>query len=246
MALDTPVSSFPFVADLIADIGKGNGTRFAQILKPRHSISYSAGLEQVETFGNSNVSVKASPGGNDALLAIACSDGDPLKGVSFSEFSDFAKNLTTISPSIGPMWATIRLQCIHYSIRPQHRYPGPWKGNTSHPLLFIGNTEDPVTPLRNAIKHSKGFVGSAVLTQKSPGHCSSAAHSACTEKYIRAYFQNGSLPDENTVCEVDEVPFGNADVTMSEAVRSGSERARNIAESLRSVGGIMGLVRHQY
>ncbi|KAI5369652.1 Putative peptidase S33 tripeptidyl aminopeptidase-like, alpha/Beta hydrolase [Septoria linicola] len=246
MVLDTPVWAFPFVADMIADIGEGNGTRFAQILKPRHSISYSASLEQFGTSGNSKVSVKAGPGGNDALLAIACSDGDPLKGVSFSEFSDFTKNLTSISPSIGPMWATIRLQCIHYSIRPQHRYPGPWEGNTSHPLLFIGNTEDPVTPLRNAFKHSKGFVGSAVLTQRSPGHCSSAAHSACTESYIRAYFQNGSLPDENTLCEVDEVPFGDADAIVSEAIRSGSERARNIAESLGAVGGIMGLVRYRY
>jgi hypothetical protein len=47
-------------------------------------------------------------------------------------------------------------------------------GNTSFPLLFIGNTADPVTPLAGAKKMSKLFEGSAVLTVDTPGVSASA------------------------------------------------------------------------
>lgn len=84
---------------------------------------------------------------------------------------------------------------------------GPFIANTSHPLLLIGNTADPVTPLAAAEHMSKGFAGSVVLTQDSPGHCSVAALSLCTQQYIRDHFFSGTLPDPSTVCPVMDSPF---------------------------------------
>ncbi|KAJ7266519.1 hypothetical protein C8J57DRAFT_1229095 [Mycena rebaudengoi] len=43
----------------------------------------------------------------------------------------------------------------------------PFVANTSFPLPLVGNTADPVTPLNDAKKVSKGFAGSIVLTQDS-------------------------------------------------------------------------------
>lgn len=73
---------------------------------------------------------------------------------------------------------------------------------------------------------SKGFKGSVVLTQDSPGvrhfsavilprtfplnhssiiqHCSISASSLCTTKYIRGYFHNGTLPEPGTICQVED------------------------------------------
>ncbi|KAF7433702.1 hypothetical protein PC9H_005665 [Pleurotus ostreatus] len=73
----------------------------------------------------------------------------------------------------------------------------------SHPILWIGNTADPATPIAGARKMAQGFPGSVVLAQDSPGHCSIAAPSVCTSKFVRAYFMNGTLPDEGVVCPVD-------------------------------------------
>lgn len=72
---------------------------------------------------------------------------------------------------------------------------------------------------------SKGFKNSVVLTQDSPGvrinvvvlssdtqryffqHCSLAAPSVCTQKYVRDYFIDGTLPEPNTICFPERTPF---------------------------------------
>lgn len=53
---------------------------------------------------------------------------------------------------------------------------------TSHPLLFVSNTADPVTPLKAGVKMAKKFVDAGLIEQHSEGHCSLAAVSLCTSK----------------------------------------------------------------
>jgi hypothetical protein len=84
-------------------------------------------------------------------------------------------------------------------------------------MLFITNTIDPVTPLRNAFEMAAGFDGAGVLQQNSEGHCSYAGVSMCTGKAIREYFQSGRLPGVargieswkgvGKFCEPDRQPF---------------------------------------
>lgn len=65
---------------------------------------------------------------------------------------------------------------------------------TSHPLLFVSNTADPVTPLKAGVKMAKKFVDAGLVEQQSEGHCSLAAISICTISKIRAYFITGEVP----------------------------------------------------
>jgi len=106
----------------------------------------------------------------------------------------------------GDTWRP-RLGCSGWKVRAKERFTASWETNTSFPLLIIGNTADPVTPLWNAKKMSQGFKSSVVLTQDSLGHCSLAAASVCTVKAVRAYFQNGTLPKEGTICDVESRIF---------------------------------------
>lgn len=41
--------------------------------------------------------------------------------------------------------------------------------NTSFPVLFVGNSYDPVTPLKAAVKMANKFVDSGLIEQKSEG-----------------------------------------------------------------------------
>jgi len=176
----------------------------------------------------------------DAQTAIACSDADDQSNLSRSEFESFAQGLAEQSPSAGSYLSMMRMNCVHYTLPAVHRYTGPWKANTSHPLLFIGNTADPVTPGLYAREMAKGFEGAVALMQDSGGHCSDAAFSYCTTGYLRQYFQTGELPPVNTTCAADVVPFGplhDADdgrvveEAVAEEVKAGRERWERMAEA---------------
>ena len=179
------------------------------------------------------------------LFRSACADGDDQSYLTKSQFSEYWHDLAKRSPSIGPMWAMFRMYCVHYKTRPVHRFTAPFQANTSHPILMIGNTYDPVTPLKNAFTMSKGYLGSVVLTQNSTGHTSSSVYSSCTIDHIRRYFHTGELPEKGTVCQPDELPFGNADESESigEAISDVKGMYRDgRAVMLRSIHGLPGVL----
>lgn len=202
-----PTINFPVIAKLLAGVEQGNGTLFADMLRPYHELTCQVGPE---TYGNTVTPFNGATGilSPDATMAISCADGDDQSWMTKEQYSEYWKDLAQISPAIGPMWAMFRMYCIHYSARPVHRFTAPFEANTSHPILLIGTTADPVTPLKNAFKMSKGYPGSVVLTQNSTGHTSNSVRSSCTVGHIRTYFHTGELPPEGTVCEPDEMPFG--------------------------------------
>ncbi|KAK4554832.1 hypothetical protein LTR86_007980 [Recurvomyces mirabilis] len=206
-ALYTPIQAFPYVAYLLAGVEQGNGTEFARLLSIYHDFQCpkeEALMQNIIPLRNKS----SGPSGPDATRAIACSDGDDQSWVNRTVFDKYVKELNKSSPTLGSLWSGLRLACIHYSVRAHHRFEGPWKAKTAHPLLLIGNTADPVTPVKHAINMAKGFEGAVALTQDSAGHCSLSTFSNCTVHHVRQYFQTGILPPPNTTCTADEVPFG--------------------------------------
>ncbi|KAK6442450.1 hypothetical protein LTR95_001322 [Oleoguttula sp. CCFEE 5521] len=234
LALYSPTRLFAPMAKLLADIGKGDGTIFALVLEAAHT--YSCRSDK-ESGGASIIS-------RDPLQAIACTDGDP-QSMSREEFEDYSADLAQRSPTIGSFWSSVRMNCIHYDVRAPHRFVGPWQGNTSNPILFIGNTADPVTPGINAINMAKTFEGAVALIQDGPGHCAVAStYSRCTMGIVREYFASGKMPPAGTVCPVNELPFGGSDESMIEDAAFATAKALqpSLADALLAHGGFSGLL----
>lgn len=47
------------------------------------------------------------------------------------------------------------------------------------------------------------FVGSQIVEVKGYGHCSDAMPSLCVARHVKAYFDDGIVPENHTQCEVD-------------------------------------------
>ncbi|THV01226.1 alpha/beta-hydrolase [Dendrothele bispora CBS 962.96] len=132
----------------------------------------------------------------ESMIAIKCSDADLLH------------------VDWGSIWLVfIRLLLERgWEFHPNSRFKGPVGGNTSFPLV-IGNTADPITSLSASKKTSLSFPGSVLLQQDSVGHTAFSSQSSCTFQHLAAYFNNGTLPEEGTICPTDIPLFPSADDT---------------------------------
>jgi len=191
-SLYNPYAAFQFLAQSLAELAAGDGTKIFELLNPPPYQCSCGPSDRITSV-------------RDAQLAILCNDGDDVPGDL--ESSQIYFDSLTNSSSWAEIWAGIRLGCVGWPKFPKDHFQGPFKATTSHPILLVGNTADPVTPLWSAKKMSRGFKDSVVLTQDSAGHASISAPSLCTQKYIRQYFAHGTLPEPGTVCEPIGKPF---------------------------------------
>ncbi|KAH8901266.1 hypothetical protein GQ53DRAFT_850808 [Thozetella sp. PMI_491] len=191
---------FPALASMLDDLERGNGTSLA-IASGRILL----GLP-VDPGATSLYDV------SQTRTLIDCIDSNGRLNLSkFDQYADYVGFMTNISFYGGQQWpAAVGGPCRNLDIRPPSSqiFSGLVSAsNTSAPILFIGNTVDPVTPLASAMKMSTQFPGSIVLTAEGIGHTSFAINSNCAWSYAQAYLINGTLPAPGTLCRAEQVPF---------------------------------------
>jgi pimeloyl-ACP methyl ester carboxylesterase len=120
-SLYLPMSLYPYMARVLADLANGNGTSFPECLANRRqstSLSLSRNGEPLPIF----CQVPVGDGG--ASLAILCSDGESLRHETPESFKVYWEQLQKQSRVLGNEWAVIRLGCVAWDTRPKWRYAG--------------------------------------------------------------------------------------------------------------------------
>ncbi|KAF4574316.1 hypothetical protein EYR36_005649 [Pleurotus pulmonarius] len=225
LSLYSPYTDFPRLAQGLADLARGNGTTLYQFLEtPAFDCACGTQAPLQPVLDGRNV--------------IGCTDGKEVSD-TFEESESYLRDLL-LQSQWAELWATLRISCLTAAVprgwpkQEKKHFQGPFVGNTSHPILWIGNTADPVTPVASAHKMAKGFPGSIVLTQDSPGHSSMSAPSTCTAGHVREYFLNGTLPAEGVVCPVDGPIFSAQKASTLEARQvEGEDQILQALERLR-------------
>ncbi|KAK0221351.1 TAP-like protein-domain-containing protein [Armillaria fumosa] len=189
-ALYEPYTLFSILAEGLASLAAGNGS----IIYEMQATPY----DPSPSYDNSW----------EVEIAVGCSDASNNTD-SVADLFAYWESIKGVS-TFADLLLEQRIECSGWKFHREGRFTGPVGGNTSYPVLLIGNTADPVTPLSAAKKTSNAFPGSVVLTQNSSGHTSLFASSECTHAYVQAYFQNGTLPKDGMVCEVESVMFPTA------------------------------------
>ncbi|TFK64069.1 alpha/beta-hydrolase [Pluteus cervinus] len=195
-----PYTQFHPLAQALADLRNGNATAIYQ-------------MSETPTFGCScGTEPLLSTSVDEGYMFVACTDGKPVP--SDLEYSLKHHSEMSRSSEWGGQWSTTAIRCSGWPQFTKTHFQGPFVANTSFPILLIGNTADPVTPLWAAQKMSKGFKNSMVLTQDTPGHCSISMPSLCTTQYIRDYFVDGSVPTIGTICAATGSPWPRIEAEM--------------------------------
>ena len=159
-----PIATFPTLTHLLAALARRDGSALRPLLAPIHSYSCPR--------GNASRDIPDMQQ-EVAQWSIVCADGAEQSFLTPASFDTYWRALDAKSPSTGAIWARIRMRCAGWRIRALHRFTGPFKGQTAHPVLWVGNTADPVTPVGSAWKMAANFPGSVVLEQDSAGVSSS-------------------------------------------------------------------------
>ncbi|KAK7963520.1 hypothetical protein PG988_010494 [Apiospora saccharicola] len=149
-----PLKSFPIMADVFAQLEKGNA---------------SALVDRVERM--------YLGADDDGGVVIRCADSSRANKLTTMEgWKHYIQDAVSSSKYIGdifPVWArTILCRSIHAQLPNSMMIQGPVTGigkPVSFPILFTGNTIDPIAPAVNARKMSSRFPGSVVLLQEAVG-----------------------------------------------------------------------------
>ena len=138
-------------------------------------------------------------------MAIACGEVPSPPARAFPSIDAFAQQRSGV---VGPFWAWDYEPCSTWPVRSAHRYTGPWDRPTANPVLVIGNTFDPATPLRGAVAMTRELGRARLLAVDGYGHTALINPSACVKRHEARYFVSGVLPPKGSRCAQDGTPFG--------------------------------------
>lgn len=162
-------------------------------------------LTTLEAFGGPPPTEYRNP--VEARSAINCVDTDnPADPARYPAMARAAEDRT---PDFGALWTYTSLPCAFWPAQDADRYRGPWDTPTSVPLLLLSRRFDPATPHGSAVAASHTLANARLLTIDGWGHgYYLAGKSTCADEATAAYFIDGRLPAEGTVCPEDAPPFG--------------------------------------
>lgn len=167
------------------------------------------------------------------------------------------------------IWIGLMLQCNRWDISEPYRLDSEllekqWLDsassdhqthiNTSFPILFMGNTYDPVTPLKAAVKMSLRFKDAGLLELKTEGHCTlGSSASVCIARAVRDYIVHGKVPPPAqvkgknyldgkwTACDADETPW-NRIGSVKAAYQGGDDGDVALMEAFSKMRDVIGKV----
>ncbi|KAB8235875.1 alpha/beta hydrolase [Aspergillus alliaceus] len=191
-----------------------------------------------KTLKSYGMSASLTSSSSEIHTGVTCSD--KARQGSMKDVLPYIKKRASLSKIAGDGSST-DTRCAQWNKKmyAKERYTGDFNVKTAHPLLVLSNTYDPVTPLSAAKNLTATFEESVLLEQNGYGHTTLSMPSLCKAKAVRAYFKNGTLPADGTICQTDVPLFTNltyADL-WSKNFKRGVESVEdaNVLKALMSV-----------
>jgi pimeloyl-ACP methyl ester carboxylesterase len=132
----------------------------------------------------------------DAFLAIGCLDGPDVGGLA--GLRAIEEQAAQVAPRVGRSVVNNSLACAVWPV-PVQTPPLPHAVGAG-PIVVVGNTDDPATPLAWATGLSHELQSGVLLTVRSAQHTAYASGNACVDAAVDRYLIQDRPPAPGTRC----------------------------------------------
>lgn len=138
-------------------------------------------------------------GSNSALAftAINCLDYPMVTDTAAMRADE--QKLREASPTFGSFLAYGGITCIDWPYK-NVRSPAPVEYSGEQPIVVVGTTGDPATPVEWATSLRKQLGNASLVTWEGEGHTAYGRSNSCVTGLVDQYFLHGTVPADNSVC----------------------------------------------
>jgi hypothetical protein len=133
----------------------------------------------------------------DAFWAVTCLDGPVVKGVDAAAVLE--RDAVAIAPRLGAFIVNNSLPCSVWPVPPLAP-PERLTATGAPPILVIGTTRDPATPLAQARALTRSLRRSRLLVAEGEQHTSFDQGNECVDRAVTRYLVDLKLPAAGTRC----------------------------------------------
>jgi len=133
----------------------------------------------------------------EALYDINCLDHDD--SIPSMQVPKYFPQFEKASPTFGKIFAFGLSSCSEWPIH-TGRVPAQIHARGAPPILVIGTTRDPATPLVWAQALARQLQSGVLITRNGDGHTGYHAGNACVDNTVNAYLVAGKVPRHNVSC----------------------------------------------
>lgn len=136
-------------------------------------------------------------GVGDAFFAVRCSDRTTPP--SFGATEALARELQAIDRHFGPLLAYQDAPCAFWPA-PRVRFTGPYTAEGAPPILVVGTTGDPATPIGHARALAEEIRSAALVVREGDGHGAYGRDEACVDTAVNSYLLDLTVPAPGLTC----------------------------------------------
>ncbi len=134
----------------------------------------------------------------EALYAVNCLDDDG-KSIPSSEVPDHIAAFEKASPTFGAIFAFGLSSCSDWPVS-SGLDVGPIDAKGAAPILVVGTTRDPATPVEWAEALASQLESGVLVRRDGDGHTGYQAGNQCVDDTVESYLVSGTVPKSDVDC----------------------------------------------
>ncbi len=134
---------------------------------------------------------------SEALYAVNCLDRD--EWIDPGEVARYQDRILEASPTFGRLFAWGLTACGSWPVH-SGKKPTALRATGSAPILVVGTTRDPATPLSWAEGLAEQLDHAVLVKRDGDGHTGYKAGNSCVDDAVEAYLVAGEVPQDTVSC----------------------------------------------